>query len=69
MTGGGGSVLEGDELRAEYEKERQFVDVPIGCRYPDCFHCIFSDCGVDKIRGNSSDIDDLLRSLYRVGWK
>lgn len=47
-------MFEGDELRREYEKEREFVEVPDGCKYPDCFHCIFRECGVDKIRGESA---------------
>ena len=62
-------MFEGEELKRQYENEREFIEVPDGCKYPGCFHCIFSDCGVDKIKGESTQIDDLIRSLGKVGWK
>lgn len=65
----GNMLYEGKELTRKYKIERRSVDVPDGCKYPDCFHCIFSDCGVDKIKGESTQIDDLIRSLGKVGWR
>lgn len=62
-------MYEEEELRREYEKERKFIEVPDGCKYPDCFHCVFRKCGVDKIRGESALNTELIRSLYKVGWK
>ena len=65
----GETLYEEKELIKKYKTERQSIVVPDGCKYPDCFHCIFSDCGVDKIKGESTQIDDLIRSLGKVGWR
>lgn len=62
-------MYEGEELRREYEKERKFIEVPDWCKYPDCFHCIFRECGVSKIKEESTSNAELIRSLYKVGWK
>lgn len=62
-------MYEGERLKQEYEKEREFIEVTDGCKYPDCFHCIFRECEVDKIRGESTSNMELIRSLYKVGWK
>lgn len=62
-------MYEGEMLKQEYEKEREFIEVPDGCKYPDCFHCIFRECEVDRIRGESTSNTELIRSLYKVGWK
>lgn len=62
-------MFEGEELKRQYENEREFIEVPDGCKYPDCFHCIFRECGVDRIKGENSSNTELIRSLYKVGWK
>lgn len=62
-------MYEKNKLVKEYEKIREFANVPDGCRYPDCFHCIFIDCGVAVIKGENTNNQELIRSLYKTRLK
>ena len=60
-------MLEVEELRRRCEQERGGNQIPEGCRWPDCFHCVFPDC-LRRVDAGEPD-EELIRGLYKVGWK
>ena len=50
------------ELQKRICAERQMrKNIPEGCRWPDCFHCVFDDCRRNS--GSDNGIQDILREL------
>lgn len=37
-----------EKLKEECEKLREKKKLYPGCRWPDCFHCVFDDCYEEK---------------------
>lgn len=62
-------MYEGDELRQKYEDARNSIKVPDGCKYPDCFHCVFTDCVAKNISGEKYLDEELIRGLSKIGWR
>lgn len=43
------------ELQKRIRAERQLrKNIPEGCLWPDCFHCVFDDCHYDRNSGTPS---------------
>ena len=58
-------MLEGDELEKRAGEIRSlYTDLPDYCKYPDCFHCQYSDCGWTKA-GNEDAMQEVIRGLAR----
>lgn len=56
-----------EELRKRIRAERQMrKNIPEGCRWSDCFHCVFDDCHYDRNSGSDNGIQDILRELSGV---
>ena len=60
-------MLEGEELWRRCELERECVKIPEGCRWPDCFHCVFPDC-LRRVDAGEPD-EGLIRGLCKIGWR
>lgn len=60
-------MVEGEELRIRCERERAGVQIPEGCLWPDCFHCVFPDC-LRRLNAREPD-EEVIRGLCKVGWK
>ena len=51
------------ELRKRIRAERELrKNIPEGCRWPDCFHCVF----YDRNSGSDNGIQDILRELSGI---
>ncbi len=52
-----------EKLKEECEKLREKKKLYPGCRWPDCFHCVFDDCYEEKPMTGVEQMDDIIREL------
>ncbi len=52
-----------EKLKKECEKIREKKKLYPGCRWPDCFHCVFDDCYEEKPMTGVEHMDDIIREL------
>lgn len=55
-----------EELEKKAKEERSYyTDMPPYCRYPDCFHCPYNECGWDGV-GKDKEIQDIIKGFSQI---